>query len=257
MNWKVTTGLDEEQLTELVARVHLALGGWQGRGRPPGLGLFRSVALVLALLRQNVVQQVAAEIFGISQATVSRRWTALAPVVARAAAAAIPEPADVARGATVLVDGTLALTWDWAHRDDLYSGKHRDTGFNLQVAATLAGDLVAVGLPSPGSWHDAHAWRECGLPERLTGLDLLADLGYLGCGMTCPTRTPPGGQLSADRSRANTDLSRLRAAVERAIAHLKNWKILATRYRGPLETFPAILATIVALTFFKLRYRDL
>ncbi|MFG2638785.1 transposase family protein [Streptomyces sp. NPDC048362] len=45
------------------------------------LGLYKSVVLVLFLLRQNPVQEAAAELFGISQATVSRRWTALLPVV--------------------------------------------------------------------------------------------------------------------------------------------------------------------------------
>ncbi|MFE9139716.1 transposase family protein, partial [Streptomyces sp. NPDC007355] len=45
------------------------------------LGLYKSVVLVLFLLRQNLVQAAAAELFGVSQATVSRRWTALLPVV--------------------------------------------------------------------------------------------------------------------------------------------------------------------------------
>ena len=76
MSWNVTTGLDEEQLTVLVARVHREL-----RTAPQGpspermwaLGLYKSVVLVLFLLRQNPVQEAAAELFGISQATVSRR----------------------------------------------------------------------------------------------------------------------------------------------------------------------------------------
>jgi hypothetical protein len=40
------TGLSNEQLTELVTRVHAARGsGFVSRGRPYALGLFRSVAL--------------------------------------------------------------------------------------------------------------------------------------------------------------------------------------------------------------------
>jgi hypothetical protein len=46
-------------------------------------------------------------------------------------------------------------------------------------------------------------------------------------------------------------ISRLRAAVEQAIAHLKDWKILATRYRGPLAVFPLITKTITAPAFYK------
>ncbi|ANZ21616.1 membrane protein [Streptomyces noursei ATCC 11455] len=40
-------------------------------GRMWALGLYKSVVLVLFLLRQNPVQEAAAELFGISQATVS------------------------------------------------------------------------------------------------------------------------------------------------------------------------------------------
>lgn len=53
-------------------------------------------------------------------------------------------------GRIVLIDGTLVPTWDWASEGaTMFSGKHRDTGFNLQVAATLSGDLLAVSAPVP------------------------------------------------------------------------------------------------------------
>jgi hypothetical protein len=250
---QVITGLDAEQLTELVARVHAALGGeFVSRGRPHALGLYRSVAVVLFLLRQNVVQQVAAEVFGVSQATVSRRWDALREVIAKVLADVAPTPAQIGGRSTVLADGTLAPTWDWRHRDDLYSGKRHDTGFNLQIAATLEGTLVAVGAPVPGARHDAHAWAASGLADTLRGHDVLADLGYVGCDVLTGTKKPPGGELSDDRKQVNTDLSALRAAVERAIAHLKNWKILSARYRGPLDKFDSVVETVVALAFFKL-----
>jgi hypothetical protein len=32
-----------------------------------------------------------------------------------------------------------------------------------------------------------------------------------------------------------------RASIERVIAHLKNWKLLATGYRGLLDRFPVLL----------------
>ncbi|MEU5547878.1 transposase family protein [Streptomyces sioyaensis] len=46
-----------------------------------GAGPVQTVVLVLFLLRQNPVQETAAELFGVCQATVSRRWTSLLPVV--------------------------------------------------------------------------------------------------------------------------------------------------------------------------------
>jgi len=101
------TGLNETQLSELAARVHDELGGWTSTGRRHCLGLYRSVALVVFLLRENPTQTVAGAIFGISQATVSRRFEALRKPIADALAGVLPDPAEAARGCTVLVDGTL------------------------------------------------------------------------------------------------------------------------------------------------------
>ena len=42
-------------------------------------------------------------------------------------------------------------------------------------------------------------------------------------------------------------MNRLRAAVERAISHLKNWKILKTGYHPIMTDFPDVLRTVTAL----------
>ncbi|MFF3404453.1 transposase family protein [Streptomyces sp. NPDC002659] len=256
MSWNVTTGLDNDQLDGLVARVHQALVEDADRAASPGrmwsLGLYRSVVLVLFLLRQNPVQEVAAELFGISRATVSRRWTALLPVVEKALAGHVPDPAEASAGRIVLIDGTLVTTWDWTSEGTtMFSGKHRDTGFNVQVAATLAGDLAAVSAPVPGSRHDMHAWRQSHFPEVFPDREGIGDLGYLGSGLLTARRKPPGRKRSEADKAFNQSIGKLRAAVERAIAHLKDWKVLATRYRGPLTAFPLVTKTVTALAFYK------
>ncbi|MGA5134922.1 transposase family protein [Streptomyces olivoreticuli] len=236
--------MDTDQLDGLVARVHQALVEDPDPAVVPPqmwlLGLYRSVVLVLFLLRQNPVQEAAAELFGVSQATVSRRWTALLPVVEKVLAEHVPDLAEASAGRIVLIDGTLVTTWDWASEGTtMFSGKHRDTGFNAQVAATLAGDPLAVSAPVPGARHDMHAWRQSHFPEAFTDRETMGDLGYVGSGMLTARRKPPGQERSEADKRFNQSISRLRAAVERAIAHLKDWKILATRYRGPSPVSPA------------------
>jgi Helix-turn-helix of DDE superfamily endonuclease len=107
------TGLRNKQLTELVTRVHAACGtGFASRGRPYALGLFSSVALVVCLLRNNITQEFAGAIFGVSQATVSRRWDLLRPVIDQVLAEFIPDAGEVVGAGTVLVDGTICPTWD-------------------------------------------------------------------------------------------------------------------------------------------------
>lgn len=248
------TGLDGAQLVELVTRVHQRVGPLSSAGRGYCLGLYRSVALVVFLLRENPTQTVAAAVFGVSQPTVSRRFEALREVIPAVLADLIPDLPAAAGASTVLVDGTLARTWDWASRDDLYSGKHRDTGFNLQIATTMDGRLLAIGIPVPGARHDARAFTASGLAEALTHRQVLADLGYLGTGVTTGTRTPPGGTLAPDRAETNKTLSKLRAAVEHAISHLKNWKILGGRCRAPLHKYASIVRAVTALHFLKFGY---
>lgn len=46
----------------------------------------------------------------------------------------------------------------------------------------------------------------------------------------------------------------VRAAVERANSHLQNWKILVTRFRPPLEKFPATLRAVVGSYYLKWAY---
>jgi hypothetical protein len=42
-----------------------------------------------------------------------------------------------------------------------------------------------------------------------------------------------------------------RASIERVVAHLKNWKLLATGYRGLLDWFPMFLDTITNLEIYR------
>ncbi|MFD5110469.1 transposase family protein [Streptomyces cinereoruber] len=111
-------GLDADQLDLLVERVHRMLVEDPDPPVAPGrmwaLGLYKSVVLVLFLLRQNPVQAAAAELFGVSQATVSRRWTVLLPVVEKVLARHVPDPGETSAGRVVLIDGTLIPTWDRA-----------------------------------------------------------------------------------------------------------------------------------------------
>lgn len=253
------TGLPAGQVVELVAAVHARLGGWHPvTGRRRSLGLFRAVVLVLFCLRHNVSQQVAGELFGCSQPTVSRCVSRLRPVVTELLSEAAQPVRAYARRSAVLVDGTLAPTGD--HRGNnqgMYSGKRHAAGYNLQVATDPAGRLLAVGEPVPGTAHDTRAWTDSGLAHELAGHlatggpGVIADLGYLGTGAITAVRTPARRRLRPDQRRYNKTVSRMRVPVERGIAHLKNWKILSTGYRGLLHDFPATCRLAVNLELYR------
>jgi hypothetical protein len=84
------------------------------------------------------------------------------------------------------------------------------------------------------------------------GIHQQADLGYIGVeGIDIVPHKRYRHRALAERQRQdNLVLSRGRASVERAVAHLKAWRILSTeggRYRGPLDKFPEILAAATSL----------
>lgn len=89
----------------------------------------------------------------------------------------------------------------------MFSGKHRDTGFNLQVAATLAGDLIAVSAPVPGARHDMHAWRRSGFPDAFAEREDVGALGYVGSGMLTARRKPPGQERPAADKAFNQNIA--------------------------------------------------
>jgi DDE superfamily endonuclease len=262
--YEAMTGLTGGQLTELAARAAAVTGGIvRPGGRAAAIGLYRSVAMVVTLMRANITQERAGQVFGVSQATVSRRWDLLRPVIGQILARDIPRPAQILGGSTALADGTVAPTWDWAAVPDLYCGKSGYPGMNLQIAATLQGRVAAIGpVPVHGARRDAHAFAASGLKDLLDGHPVLADLGYLGVdGISIvPYRKPRRGQLSDEEAAISKHLSKIRAAVERAIASIKTWRMLSEeggRYRCPISTYPQMLTAITGLYFFSHYWNDL
>ena len=263
MDYYSTTGLTAGQLSVLAILVYREIGSLlePGARKPPVVGLRDSVAMVVMLMRRNVTQGFAGGIFGCSQPTVSRRWDLLRPAIAKVLRPCIPDPAQVVgRHGTPLVDGTICPTWDWKSIPDLYSGKAKCTGMNVQVACNLNGDLAAIGpVPVHGARHDAYAFDASGLKDilekSLCADDPGADLGYVGVegiGIV-PFKKKKGCELLDWQKAFNADFSKARAAVEHAVAKVKVWRMLSReggRYRCPIDKFESMLAAVSGLIFF-------
>src|SRR5208282_1612944 len=127
------------------------------------LGLFNSVVVALTYMRRNRVQAEIAEAFGVSQPTISRAVTVITPLVKTALAEFVPTADDLDPGTQYIIDGTLLPCWSWAAHPELYSGKHKTTGMNVQVASTITGDLSWISDAINGSRHDSHCLSESGV----------------------------------------------------------------------------------------------
>ena len=244
-----TTGLHKDQILDVVAAVHDHCAQKGVRPWPPSLGLYTAVVVVLTYLRRNRVQVELAETYAVSQPTISRAITRLTPLIGQVLADCIPTADDLGEHAQYVVDGILLPCWSWAHRPTLYSGKHKTTGLNVQVATTVSGQLAWVSDPIDGHHHDAYCLRASGALTD-TATPWIADKGYLGLNTLTPIKKPPGRDLLDWEKTYNATVNRIRYVVERAIAHLKTWRILHTDYRRPLDTFPETITTVIALYFY-------
>ena len=221
------------------------------------LGLYLCVRLTLTYLRHNLPQELLAELYGVSQATASRVITAYTPLIARALEVSVPTVEDLDPTVQLIVDGTLLQCWSWAEHPELYSGKHRTTGLNVQVACTLTGHLAWVSDPHDGRVHDTEALRRCGLldvppadlPEGASPPRHIGDKGYIGLGMITPKKKPANLPLHPDDKAYNITVNQVRYKIERVIANIKTWRVLHTGYRRPPETFPETITAVLGIIF--------
>ncbi|WP_239374476.1 transposase family protein, partial [Frankia sp. Cj5] len=200
----------------------------------------------------NLPQTVVADLFDVSQPTVSRTYRRLMPLLDQVLCPHQPAFTDVLANRETLVDGTDVPTGNRTGAKQNYSGKRHRQGLNIQVAAATDDTLLAVSDPVPGARHDRRAITECGWEELLDTTTWTADPGYQGTTATTPKKKTKNHELTDYEKAVNKTISARRSAVERCIAHLKNWKILATGYRGRLSELPNVIRIIVRLEFYRL-----
>jgi hypothetical protein len=245
-----TTGLTQDEIVEVCADVKSAADEHGERPWPPILGLYRSVVATLTYLRRNRVQAEIGEWLGVSQPTISRAITALTPIIGQVLADYVTTAEDLDGRTQYIVDGTLLPCWSWQGQRQLYSGKHKTTGLNVQVVCDLRGRLAWICDPVDGCRHDSAALKMSGVLETLEPANWMGDKGYIGKGMITPIRKPACRKLLDWEIEFNRDVNRIRYLIERTIANFKTWRILHTDYRRPLATFATTIATVIALHFY-------
>lgn len=241
--------MDAAEILELCELIEQAADGSEWLW-PPALGLYTSVVITLAYERGNRTQAELAETYGTSQASVSRAIKAITALQAEALRPFVPTAEELQPGKQYVVDGTLLPSWSWSDHPELYSGKHKTTGLNIQLAATLDGELAWISDPVDGCHHDVYCLDESSVLQTLQPGDWIGDKGYIGRGMLTPYKKPPRGELLDWQKKFNTTINKVRAVIEQVVAHLKNWRILHVDYRRPLATFPTTISAIIGLHFW-------
>jgi hypothetical protein len=252
------SGLDSAQLDELEQMVsELLEEPWdKGEGRPRELTLREALIVTCGYLRQNIIEDVWAEIFSVAQSTISRYITFLTPFVEKATEGDRPVAEDAAattRGSIALVDGTLWPCWSWDGERELWSGKYKTTGHGSLIVVDLQGRITFVSEPVTGNQHDMAKLKGSAVAKILKKAGgVFGDKGFIGTDyITTPIRKPECRELLQWEHEWNNQVSSFRAPVERAVATLKTWRILFTDYRRPLKTFKSSFRAAIGLYFFK------
>jgi hypothetical protein len=244
-----TTGLTRDRIVDLCAMIHENTRGAE-QPWPPILGLFKSVVVALTYMRRNRVQMELAETYEVSQSTISRAITRITPLIERVLQQYVPTADELADRTQYIVDGTLLPCWSWASHPELYSGKYKTTGLNVQLACTLTGDLAWISDPIAGSRHDTYCLSESGVLLTLDPGNWVGDKGYVGNDMLTPIKKPANRDLLDWEKEFNTQVNKIRWIIEQVIANFKTWRIMHTDYRRPVETFPETISTVIALHFY-------
>lgn len=244
-------GLSIRATAVVIQYAEQEVSDWDRRtGRPKALTLHEALRLSLCRLRRNATYNDLHEDFGVATSTAWDYHQRLVAFLADTLGTTGEDLPALLSAKICLVDGTLVPTFNWRHRMDLLSGKHRKNGVNLQVFVDVHGRLIGISPANPGSWHDIHCLREAGWVDLLKQIDnALGDTGYIGepDALNTPIKKKPTIDLTDEQKQFNTVFARIRVAVEWAIGHLKNWRILATRYRSDLSRIDTDTQAVLGL----------
>jgi hypothetical protein len=173
-----------------------------------------------------------------------------------------------------LVDATEQQVYrpgDNATRKEFYSGKKKLFTLKSQFVTDGEHHIKAISVAVAGAQNDKKLCDEVKTLERLPdGCEADADKGYQGLAkqvaliivrnaetgeeqsvsrltVNTPFKKPKGGELTQEQEAFNRWLGAIRVRVEHCIGWVKNWKVIATRFRCDHAIYTSILRTVCGL----------
>ena len=72
-----------------------------------------------------------------------------------------------------------------------------------------------------------------------------------GNDMITPFKKPADGKLPEWQKEFNTQVNKIRWIIGQVISHFKNWRIMDTDYRRPIDTFAETISAVIGLHFYR------
>ncbi|WP_237207790.1 helix-turn-helix domain-containing protein, partial [Rothia nasimurium] len=109
-----TTGLTATQFATLHTALTHHLTWSKPGGRPPALTLNQALKITLLYHRHNLTEELIAELFAVSQSTVSRAINTIEKALKKILTPLIqPLKESLKAPGSLVIDGTLIPTWNW------------------------------------------------------------------------------------------------------------------------------------------------
>lgn len=260
-------GLTPQQFRELLAHLEPLWSeaerkrrSWVGRkrkiggGDKPKLTLSEQLFMLLMFYRTYAGQVFIGMVVGLDDSNVSRRIRRLEPVLTRIFR--IPSKRINLTNDELwelIVDATEQETQK--RKGSGYSGKKHQQTIKTQIHVNKDGFIKAVSHSIAGNRHDKHLYDEShtyarapdGKPKRVKKH---GDLGYVGTECSIPFKKPKSRPLMMHEKYFNRHKASQRIQVEHTICHLKQWRILADRFRNNPNRYNRIFRNIAGLSNF-------
>ncbi|MBI3422262.1 MAG: transposase [Acidobacteria bacterium] len=173
-----------------------------------------------------------------------------------------------------LVDATEQRVYrsqDSEVRKAHYSGKKKAFTLKTQFVTDGEHHIAAISEATPGAKHDKKLSDEVKTVERLPdGCEADADKGYQGLAdqvalvtvrnaetgeeqhvprltVQTPIKKPKGQELTDEQKAFNRQLGAIRVRVEHCIGWVKNWAIIATRFRCAHSIYTRVMQVVCGL----------
>lgn len=221
-----------------------------GGGRKPKLSLSESLFMLLIYYRAYTNHVFLGMIMNIDDSNVCRYLRQIEPLLP--GIFRIPErKIDMSQEEIleVILDATEQETEK--RPGSGWSGKKKKQTIKTQIVVNRKGRIKSISKSIKGSVHDKKLYDKSRIFSNIK-VKLKADLGYVGTSCEIPIKKQPNIELTQKQKECNRKFNQLRQPVERTFAHLKNFKILANKFRNRLNNYNLIFKNIAGIYNYQL-----
>lgn len=229
------------QKAELVRKTSYRRERKVGGGNIYKLTFPEMLAMYLVYLRAYTTHIFLGLTFGLDDSRVCRYFQKLQPVLSRQMHLITIKKIDLSEEEIrdLIVDATEQETE--RRQGSGYSGKKRRQTIKTQIVADNQARIRHVSRSVPGNVHDKKLYDQTGVRAGR------GDLGYLGTRLILPYKSSKLHKLNEKQKKYNQAHSRTRIVIEHIFASLKQFRILAQRWRNSLSNYQQVFTIVAGL----------